>query len=287
MIKEKDFNEEISKLLKVIRKQYNVHQQQMSSILGLSQSAISKIESGKGALSLVGYTKLCLEFNIPTNAYLLGYIDNMNKVELGNDSFASHSFKINERLTEFPSIAVREIKPFIEYIKDAFGETYLDNTFKDLNTDPLYFYKMDNLISPSFLVDISTKIIEDKKTKLKDVFCSKTFYLAESHGAVLNSIPRKESLFATLKAFVGVSNLYDCNYKRKVSKKNGSCIQFTMQSTPQFNEYIHNWSPRHKKVLDSYYYEFTKGICSISDQQDFKMEDISSNGKECIYQINI
>ncbi len=273
----------VIKLIKVVRKLHKVGQVEMASILGVNQSSVSKIESGHAVLSLEGYTQFCLKFNIPLNAHLLDYIDDMKFTDSSACMNLNHSFKIDSRYCIFSSIAVREVRPLIEYSKHQFGETYLNKKLEEKKVDPLYFYKMDNVINPLFLVDFTNEIIKEKGIKLHDIFSSKYFYSPSVHGNVYENLSSSNSAIEALEKYVNVSPLYDCNYNRELKKVNKKTAKLIMTPKPKYLEFTQKWEDDKKDLIDKYYYEFTKKICSFGHKKDFHLSLNSNKDGKCTY----
>ncbi len=275
----------VIKLIKVVRKLHSVDQTEMASILGVNQSSVSKIERGNAVLSLEGYTQFCLKFNIPLHAHLLDYIDDMKFINLNNSIKFNHSFKIDSRYRNFSSIAVRAIRPLIEFSKNQFGETYLNKKLEEQKVDPLYFYKMDNVINPLFLVDFSKQIIKEKNIKLHDIFSSKNFYTSSVHGNVYESLSSSKTVIEAVEKYVDVSQLYDCNYDRELKKVNKKTIKLTLSPRTKYLEFTKDWEDDKKDLIKNYYYEFTKKICGIGLQKDFNLSIDSIKDGKCTYLI--
>lgn len=284
-----NFDEEVRKIIKFIRKQYKLQQEELGQIIQMSQSKISKVESGKLVLSLSAYTKMCLEFNIPLDSYLVGHIDSSKEVDYTSNQSRDHGFKLSRDCLDFPTIAVREIYPFLEFTKHTFGEAYLHRKLKEFKVDDLYFYKLDNLIGPKFLANFSSNILEEKNISLSDVFESEIFSRPSSHGALYHKINAQHDLPIVLDSFCHLSLLYDANFERNLEiNEDQSELKLVMKATPSYMDFRNKLTKDQKYFINNYYFEFTKGICSLaSSKNEFRLSEQKTSESQWTYVIKV
>lgn len=88
--KRKEINPIIGKRIKKLRESYNMEQQALAKQMGLSKSAVSKVESGNIDVSLTSLEKYAQLLNTNIN-YLIGKTDNPNPINIDN-SYTSQNF---------------------------------------------------------------------------------------------------------------------------------------------------------------------------------------------------
>lgn len=131
------------KIIKTIRFYFNFTQIEFATILGISQSALSKIEAGNLELSAEQWINLCIRFSIEPNSILTGTINNLpTKLNL-NDT----SFKLPVAFKKDFTATVRFIEPVINFIKKTYGEKYYQNFLITHQLQEEYFCLLSNPIS--------------------------------------------------------------------------------------------------------------------------------------------
>src|SRR4051812_23679776 len=107
--------------MRAARKRIGLTQMGVAQALGISQSALSKMESARLIPSAPQWFAFCEITTISADSLTLGYLER-NKPALLTNAEVEGGFKLPKRFAEFRGSKVRAVMPFLIVFKETLGE---------------------------------------------------------------------------------------------------------------------------------------------------------------------
>lgn len=148
----------IGPLMKAARKFKKFNQADVAKAIGCSQSALSKMEHNLLIPSAPQWFLFSRFTAIPPETLETGIIDRHSLVKFNSDE-VSLGFKIPKRYRAHRAEKVREIYPFLTYLKKTRGDEAYNEFVKTTDIDPEFFLDFDNLINFQLFVDTASYFI--------------------------------------------------------------------------------------------------------------------------------
>jgi transcriptional regulator with XRE-family HTH domain len=148
----------IGPLMKAARKFKKFNQADVAKAIGCSQSALSKMEHNLLIPSAPQWFLFSRFTAIPPETLETGIIDRHSLVKFNSDE-VSLGFKIPKKYRSHRAEKVREIYPFLTYLKKTRGEEAYNEFIKTTDIDPEFFLDFDNLISFQLFADTASYFI--------------------------------------------------------------------------------------------------------------------------------
>lgn len=199
---EKDFLESSARLIRTARKKMGLTQIELANKLGVSQSCLSKFESGILMPSAVQWAIFCQMTMIPSDSIFYGLIDGLsaNYLEKFDNGV---NFKISSRYKTGNLLSMRFLRPFLQTIENEVGIEKLEKAFKAIKTDIDYTYILSHQANWNLVYELlevleldRTKVLKILELKGKNVFNQKTL------GEYYKSISNENNDFSRVTAFV-------------------------------------------------------------------------------------
>lgn len=148
----------IGPLMKAARKFKKFNQADVAKAIGCSQSALSKMEHNLLIPSAPQWFLFSRFTAIPPETLETGIIDRHSLVKFNSDE-VSLGFKIPKRYRSHRAEKVREIYPFLTYLKKTRGDEAYNEFLKTTDIDPEFFLDFDNLINFQLFADTAAYFI--------------------------------------------------------------------------------------------------------------------------------
>jgi transcriptional regulator with XRE-family HTH domain len=139
-------------VIRSVRKSLGMSQVEFKDILEISQSALSKIESGVLELSAKQWMSLCLKFNLDPKSLLTGSVRYM-QLELPlnlNSQLRVGHFKLPPSWAGQVHSTIRATYPLIQLIRKKLGPQYLKSLLSKIELDEDYLTILNHPISIYF-----------------------------------------------------------------------------------------------------------------------------------------
>ena len=131
-------------ILRSIRKSMPLTQSELASKLGMTQSALSKIEKGTLMPSAYVWISLCQLADVPADAFFWGQIDREKNCRFLKKDDRQQGYKIPKKYNYLMGTSVRAMLPNIAYFKELFGEQGFQDFCFEHKIDPDFFAILDN-----------------------------------------------------------------------------------------------------------------------------------------------
>jgi transcriptional regulator with XRE-family HTH domain len=169
---ETDMNTSIGPIMKAARKFKKLNQSEVAKAIGCSQSALSKMEHNLLVPSAPQWFLFSRFTSIPPETLESGFIDRHSTVKFNSDE-VSLGFKIPRKYRNFRAEKVRELYPFMLYLKKHFPDE-LQSFIVDSEIDIEFFLDFDNLINFQLYRDMIERFIKLGRAAPHDI-CQMAF----------------------------------------------------------------------------------------------------------------
>lgn len=287
--------EKTGRILKLVRLKAGMQQAEFASQVGLSQAAISMIESGKREISAGLYRDIKKEFNISELEWDLGVLDNGNPVQYVEelDKNITEMYGVPKKYSYQCGSNVRTCLPLVDSFKKIYGAPKWKDFLKTRGfkfDGQVYFYNFDHPININFAFDLISEI--QKKVELNNEGINRitqNFSQVKSHGTLSKNYLSKSDPIERLESLVQNATKYDINTNYILADMNKN-KDVTIFVKP--NPHLHTFST----IRDDFYSflgHYKKGILENFSQlnnSEYKVEvdlveDWSKKNNRWIYTV--
>ncbi len=265
-------------ILKAIRKKFSVSQSYVCHILQISQSKISKIESGIDLkIEARKWIELCRHFNIEPDSIVNGYIEFKNSKDITlNNSGNVGDFSVPERYKYLAGSTVRTTIPFVNMLCESKGGGYATGYLESKGISSDYFCILENPININFTSDIVEEIglgLNDldmyfKKDKIKKVISQK-----ELHGIFWKDYEEENKLQNRISRLVSNVGKYETNFKYTIVEYQKSKVTLSIQKNEHLSEFY--ISKNVLEFFENYRMNYLKNFCALMKRKKLGNKQLS------------
>ena len=258
---EEKFTHNLSKLIRVSRKEFGISQIDLAQKMDLSQSAISKIENGSLMPSALQWLAFCEMVKIDPNSLVQGYID--REENAGFERKKNLNFKVPVGYLDHPGSNVRGIKGFSSLLDYSVGKGAFSSFCVENKIDPDYFVCLDNRINFDFTLRLVDSILLKSKKSfdinkiLREDLLSKDLHgnFASDYQKEVRPLERLQSLFKKQKK-------YEVNFRYNIEEIKSNEAHVTIDADPSLISFANRLKPESELFLDNYRKNFLTGFCN-------------------------
>ena len=209
--------------MRAARKKNGITQMNVARKIGVSQSALSKMESGYLIPSAPQWFDFCGITQIAPESLTTGFIERTQ----GESS--DTAFRLPKSYREHRGSKARAVQPFLRFAREALGEEKADELIESLQVDPDYFTDLDHQISMTFSLDLVRKLISAGSLKV-DALDRLVGPVSEPafHGSLGRKYLAEASWIERFKLLLGNAPLYESNFKYRVEEQNEKGLAFSI-----------------------------------------------------------
>jgi DNA-binding XRE family transcriptional regulator len=256
-------------VIRCARKGANYNQVTMAEVMGVSQSFISKIESGNLMMSAYHWMKFCDITNIDPQSLKFGHIDALKVAKVKKQLDQQTQFRVPSKYINDSSIKVRFIWPFIEYVRKKLGDDATEVFFKKhFKTDYDFLFNLDHQVNRLFFYDLIDKLKENKLItgnefgEVEKVLAQRPVY-----GAVYERLFTKkaDTGLDLVKNYLKNYRMYDSTYICNIIKETEDVIEVDFVPSAYFeDEYKLGSAQKFEDFFQIYQQAFLSGLIKAS-----------------------
>jgi transcriptional regulator with XRE-family HTH domain len=280
----------IANLMRAARKRSGMTQVEVSKILQISQSALSKIESGILIPSAPQWFEFCGATKISPDSLTTGLIEYHSPATLQHGTQGIH-FKLPKAYQQNRGSKMRAMLPIVNYFRNVGGEEKFDAYFKKIKMDSEMLYDLDAQVSLNFFLDLSRMLISEGLLKAKDFSkLTESVNRPQTHGYMHRQYDSEAGSLNVLSVLLANSAQYECNFKYQIEdqKKN----QVTMSVTPR--EHLREMSYRNDPTLGDflckYKQHYFERFTSYGGTKGATLRELQCHhdgADSCVYQLKV
>lgn len=226
---EQQVAQKIASLMRASRKRAGMTQVEVSKVLQISQSALSKIESGILIPSAPQWFEFCGTTGISPDSLTTGLIEHQTPATLQHGTHGIH-FKLPKMYHNNRASKMRAMLPIVTYFRNAVGEEKFEAYFKKIKMDSEMVYDLDAQVSLNFFLDLARALVTEGLLKAKDFSkLTESVNRPQTHGLVHRQFDGQTGL-NVLSVLLANADKYECNFEYHVEEQKKN--QLVMSVTP-------------------------------------------------------
>jgi transcriptional regulator with XRE-family HTH domain len=202
-----------SRIMRTARKTKGWTQVEFSKMLGVSQSALSKLESGILIPSVHQWFEFCNFAEIPTDSHIGGYLDRLQELKF-LEKVEVENFKVKKEYLVDAASSARSMAPMIQWLYSNLGELKSRKLLKEMGVDSDYF------------VDLMKKKGLLKKQGLESL--AELSAGKSSHGSLFSKYHGSDDAVTLLQSVFDKAPFYELNFDYRIEDAGNSKVQFSV-----------------------------------------------------------
>lgn len=283
-----------ARIIRAARKQLSLTQTEVAAHLGVSQSALSKLENGILVPSAPQWFDFCRMTGISTESLLTGVIERNRPAALENGS-REGTFKLPKKYATDRGSKVRAMLPFLTFLKTALGERKAREFIKSMKLDPDFFVDLDHQISLGFCLDVSRYLIRERLLKPKSLSAlTKTVSLPETHGSLQLKYNQAHGTSNLLQVLLLSSRQYECNFKYQIEHIGPASLDVSITPEKHLERLSYRNDPelgnflcQYKRSYFEHFMQYRNGARVKPDAVQELECHYTGNASRCVYQIRV
>lgn len=152
--------EKTARILRIGRKLSGLSQIEASRTLGISQSLVSKLESGILAPDVALWFAACRLYRLdPEDSFVTGYVDHFFCSKL-SEIYPKNKLKVAARWSQNAHVMVRYLLPLLRFAESRYGRNGFERLMFSKKIDPDFFYVLDAQLNIHFLLELFSELSE-------------------------------------------------------------------------------------------------------------------------------
>ena len=254
----------IGQLLQATRKHLGLNQTAVAPQLGLDQSALSRVESGKQMLTATQWFTFCSLAGISPDCLSYGLIE-LDRPESAIRLPARYAFEKRSK--------VRSLLPMLDFARATLGERGFNSFLEDRKIDPEFFINLNAEINFNFTLDLAEALIKKTGMSSKDAeSITRTAADATSHGSLHYYY---DCIFTNqinlIAGFIENMNRYSNNFQYQVVDSGKSHIDVAVTPLPHMKEFNYRDNPMLGDFLCHYDKGFFQNLSAYGGQKPLKI----------------
>jgi hypothetical protein len=268
-----------SKIIRASRKARGWTQAHAAQIIGVSQSALSKIEAGTLIPSVHQWFEFCQHAGIPADSHILGHLDRLEPVTF-QERVSTQDFKIKEIYRVNTGSSARSLAPLLKWSEQKLGTEKLNQLLKSMGVDPDYFIDFSHPISLRFFTDFIQALKTEgayRKTDLPKI----TQFVSDlkTHGLIGSSYLQSASPESVLKTAFSKSYLYELNFDYQIEEHSSKKTVFSAKPKDHLKDSRQLHLDLGRDYLCDYRNHYFKNLASLVQQKS----EVKSEEHSCFY----
>jgi len=256
--------ERIGRILQATRKHLGLNQTAVAPQLGLDQSALSRVESGKQMLTATQWFTFCGLAGISPDSLTYGMIE-LDRPESAIRLPARYAFEKRSK--------VRSLLPMLDFARATLGERGFNSFLEDRKVDPEFFINLNAEINFNFTIDLAEALVRKTNMNSKDAeSITRTAAEAASHGALHHYFDCIYTNQINLIAgYVEQAGRYGSNFQTQILDSGKNHIDVAITPLPHMKEFGY----RDNHILGDFLCHYDKGflqnLSAYGDQKPLKV----------------
>ena len=272
----------IGNILRVTRKHLGVNQTAVAPRLGLDQSALSRVESGKQMLTATQWMIFCELTHISPDAALSGFI------ELDQPESA---MRLPQRYAFEKHSKVRSLLPLLAYARQTLGERIFRSFLESSKLDEDFFLNLNAEINFNFTIDLAEVLLERTGLSSRDAEnVTRTAREGKSHGSLRHYYDYVcQDPIQLLSAYLQNAPKYGRYFRYEVLEQTSKKMELAIEPTPQLSEFSYREHPVLQDFLAHYDKGYLRNFSAYGGQSPLNitlLENHNKGASRCVYRLS-
>ena len=255
MMNFKQYEQTIAEVITLARKLSDLSQKELASRLNITQSTLSRWETGSSLPSVIEWMKFTTLLKIPLDAPYYGGIDLLTSVSTNNDF---PRVDIPQNYTLLPCIKIRFLKPLLHYLKQSQGNNF-QTLLAALALKKYSLALFDAQVNLFLLAILLRQLDYNQSHILNDV--TEMVKRPEVHGRLVEYYRCANNQAQLLEIYFKESAKYQSFFIPQITKLNNNSIELLIKVNTQLRGTYNNLNPTALNAIESYHDAF---LCKLS-----------------------
>jgi transcriptional regulator with XRE-family HTH domain len=285
---EKQMSKALSRLVRATRVHRGFRQTDIAAALEISQSALSKVESGLLMLSAPQWITFCDFVGIQPSSLKDGFIDQGQTTELRGTKWEG-GFKIPKRYRFERASKARTLHPFRTYFQTALGEAAWEKYLDSVGFDPAFFAVLDNQVNLEFNLDICRTLAQKGKLREAIPAMVRSLVGSQAHGVLHQQYATAHDSTDLIVRLVENLPRYEANFSYKVEDANPQSMDLSIAPEPHISAFKYRNDPVLGGFLCSYKKEYLKQFTESYQGKSWTVKEHDCHFKgdsKCVYRLH-
>ncbi len=262
------------------RKYKGLTQIEIAEALNISQSALSKMESGLLTPSAPQWFFFCSLVDINPESLVQSYIDRGIEAHVSQD-YITNGFKIPKKYSQNKGSKIKSILPLLLYFHSVYGTNGIRNFLKSIKIHPDFFYDLDNQLNLNFSYDLVRHLFEKGKIKKENVG-NIAFFVSNPivHENLVKVYKKELSSINLLSIFVKNYKQYQCNFKHEILDRNDNQIDISISSNEFANAFKYTTDKNISHMLSLYQKKYLEIFVNTFGQNAVEVELLEESNQD-------
>lgn len=279
----------IAALMRTARKRKGLTQIEVSKHLDISQSALSKIESGLLVPSAPQWFDFCEMTGISPDSISSGGIERVSSASLLTDT--DSPFKIPKIYRENRGSKMRAMLPFIQYFRSLVGDEKVYQYFRSIKMDEDAFVDLDSQISLRFCLDFGRMLISQGLLKASDFGrLTQSVSQSQTHGSLHRFYDNEPDSFNLLQILLLHSRQYECNFRYEIEDKKSNLLTMSVRPEKHLKDLPYRTDPVLGDFLCQYKRHYFERFTQYGGSPGANLREVECHFKgaeSCIYELKL
>jgi transcriptional regulator with XRE-family HTH domain len=223
-----------ARVFRAVRKQLGRSQSEFARDLSLSQSQVSRLESGVLEPGVRDWLALSQLAGIPADAFETGEIDRRGL----RQHQGAGGFKLPAKYNNFAASNARILRLYFQYLEAHLGFAKTNLFIESLGVDPDYFVDLDHKTNLQFTYDLLGYMIRagylsrERVERFAAPFVRASFHAHLDPASMVNSDPR-----TTLTVLSRNMSIYETNYQYRIEADSRSFVDYSISPSAHVSEF--------------------------------------------------
>lgn len=281
----------IGTLVRATRKQLGLVQLSVAKRLALTQSALSRIESGLQVMTAPQWAEFCSFTGISPECIMTGYIEFLRPAVL-ESAKQKIPFAMPAKYLDDRGSKVRATLPMTKFFKSHYGQDGFEKYCKTNKIDPDFFVNLDNQINVDFSFDMVDFLRQKGHLKAADIVkMTKPVSRPEMHGRLQHAYGSiGPNVAGLMTAFATHSLYYDCNFRYAVEEVGRKHIDISIRPEAHVWEKLRNMDSDTAEFISKYRQHYCERFASYGSDHVPQIEHRESffkGAEQCLYRVEL
>ncbi len=288
-----DFSKNISKLpslIRSVRKNLGLSQTEVAQVIGIDQSAYSRIEKGSQKLLIEQWFLFCELTQISPDCVMLGYVDYLRP--LGTLETYLNKKMLPQKYLTHGGTSLRKVLPLVDYFHKKVGEKKWNDYLNSHGLSSDFFNFIDHEMNLNFEVDLTKELIQHHGLNRQSLDQALDLvWMPKFHGQLGYQYLSITDPLERVRSLVSNQRFYETAFQFETLHISAKKLEVALARDSSFEQFDY----RSDSILGDFLCQYRKKYLlkfaePNHDQPKIKLKELQCQFKgsaECIYQMTL
>lgn len=276
-----------ARLMRAMRKELGLSQQQVAAELQISQGTLSKMENQLLMPSAHEWLSFCVLAKIPPDSLLTGTLDSLTPVQLISGELSS-GFRIPAKFLRDRASKVRAAIPFFRFLELKLGPKKSSEYLRSIKIDPDYFVDLDHELNLLFGLEVARFLSAKGLLTPADISqMTESVALPEVQGRLYANYEAEKTTLPRIQMLISNARFYEGNFDYQLEAASANRIEFSIKPNP----HLEVFGVAHDDELGDFLCTYKKSYFThFADHKKVRLNEVECQfhgAQKCVYQMKM